>query len=83
MDSHRANDRPGYRCRLGRTSARTCESQHDKTVYVREDELLADLRHLARERLPEVPDDARRTAQYLRGKGIVIVLELVEGAFRW
>jgi site-specific DNA recombinase len=75
MDSHWANNRPGYRCRHGRTSAHTRESQHGNTVYVREDELLADLRHLTREHLPEVRDDARRTAQYLRSKGIVIVCD--------
>lgn len=58
MGSRWANDRPGYRCRHGRTSAHTRESPYGKTVYVREDEVLAELRNLTREHVPEVRDNA-------------------------
>jgi site-specific DNA recombinase len=46
LDAHWVNDRPGYRCRHGRTSTtRACrdKGQQEPYVYVREDELLHDL----------------------------------------
>jgi hypothetical protein len=45
MDSHWVNDRPGYRCRHGHTSATTPgqRNERERSVYVREDELLHDL----------------------------------------
>ena len=45
MDSHWVNDRPGCRCRHGHTSAATAvrPQERERSVYVREDELLHDL----------------------------------------
>ncbi|HEY6798996.1 MAG TPA: recombinase family protein, partial [Kineosporiaceae bacterium] len=47
MDCHWVNDRPGYRCRHGRTTAHISDGAHDgvrpRTLYLREDHLLADL----------------------------------------
>jgi site-specific DNA recombinase len=45
LDSHRVNDRPGYRCRHGYNSAHPTTDREDRerVVYVREDELLDDL----------------------------------------
>ncbi|MBO3751118.1 recombinase family protein [Streptosporangiaceae bacterium NEAU-GS5] len=39
MDSHWANQRPGYRCRHGHTSAKTRTPDQLKNLYVREDRL--------------------------------------------
>ena len=36
MDAHWVNDRPGYRCRHGRTSAKPSATGQPKTVYRRE-----------------------------------------------
>jgi site-specific DNA recombinase len=46
LDAHWVNDRPGYRCRHGQTSATTTgrrKDQQEPYVYVREAELLHDL----------------------------------------
>jgi site-specific DNA recombinase len=45
LDSHWANNRPGYRCRHGQTSAHptTVPDDRQRAVYLREDELLHDL----------------------------------------
>jgi DNA invertase Pin-like site-specific DNA recombinase len=45
LDSHWVNDRPGYRCRHGYTSASPATDRPDRerVIYVREDELLQDL----------------------------------------
>jgi site-specific DNA recombinase len=43
MDSHWVNNRPGYRCRHGHTSTRSAATEHPPYLYIREDELLADL----------------------------------------
>ncbi|MFY1638282.1 recombinase family protein [Solwaraspora sp. WMMB335] len=40
MDAHWVNDRPGYRCRHGHTSAQQRVRGHPKNLYVREDRLL-------------------------------------------
>lgn len=44
MDSHWTNQRAGYRCRHGHTSARPRPAGHPKNVYIRQDHLLAGLR---------------------------------------
>lgn len=41
MDSHWVNDRPGYRCRHGHTSAQSRSDTGPKNLYLREHELLA------------------------------------------
>ncbi|WP_233605792.1 recombinase family protein [Micromonospora sp. Llam0] len=43
MDAHWVNDRPGYRCRHGHTSAQQRVRGHPKNLYVREDHLLDSL----------------------------------------
>jgi site-specific DNA recombinase len=45
LDSHWVNNRPGYRCRHGHTSAHPIDNDVDRerAVYLREDELLQDL----------------------------------------
>ncbi|MEB3371328.1 hypothetical protein [Saccharopolyspora mangrovi] len=68
MDSHWAHNRPGYRCRHGRTSARA-EAPGLKSVYVREEHLLDGLRS----RLPEVSGDDKDVADHLCANGLVIV----------
>jgi hypothetical protein len=44
LESHWVHGRPGYRCRHGHTSAKTASTDHPKTIYLREDDLLASLR---------------------------------------
>lgn len=41
MDAHWVNDRPGYRCRHGHTSAKPADTTRPGNLYVREDEILA------------------------------------------
>ena len=43
MDCHWVNDRPGYRCRHGRTTAHAPDATRPRTLYLREDQLLTDL----------------------------------------
>ncbi|HEU5024098.1 MAG TPA: recombinase family protein [Spirillospora sp.] len=66
MDSHWVNQRPGYRCRHGRTSANPPTPDQPKTLYVREDRLLDVLAdHL------QLPDHDE-TEQHLKTRTIVI-----------
>jgi DNA invertase Pin-like site-specific DNA recombinase len=44
LDSHWVHDRPGYRCRHGRTSAHVFSRTQPKILYVREDHLLESIR---------------------------------------
>jgi site-specific DNA recombinase len=41
MDSHWVHGRPGYRCRHGHTSAKSAPSDRLKTLYLRQDRILA------------------------------------------
>jgi hypothetical protein len=70
LDAHWVNQRPGYRCRHGHSSARTRPPELAKNIYVREDHLLGGLRN----RQPELVglEDAT-VAEDLRAKGLVIV----------
>jgi DNA invertase Pin-like site-specific DNA recombinase len=43
MDGHWVNERPGYRCRHGHTSARTTDPNRLRNLYIREDHVLAAL----------------------------------------
>ncbi|MBB4912720.1 zinc ribbon domain-containing protein [Actinophytocola algeriensis] len=43
MDAHWVNNRAGYRCRHGHTSAQRATSHRAKNLYVREDHILANL----------------------------------------
>lgn len=71
MDAHWVNDRPGYRCRHGHSSARSTNPSRPKNLYIREDhalvrltELLEDLSHGG-----SIPEDL---ARYLRTEQLVI-----------
>ncbi|MFI6326544.1 recombinase family protein [Nonomuraea sp. NPDC050556] len=66
MDAHWVNDRPGYRCRHGHTSARRQSSGSTKFFYVREDRVLA---ALFGDRQPEP------LIAVLRAKGQVVVCD--------
>jgi site-specific DNA recombinase len=43
MDSHWVHGRPGYRCRHGHTSAKPTTPNRPKTLYLREDRILAQI----------------------------------------
>nr|CEL13496.1 Site-specific recombinase [Kibdelosporangium sp. MJ126-NF4]CTQ99181.1 Site-specific recombinase [Kibdelosporangium sp. MJ126-NF4] len=64
------NNRPGYRCRHGHTSARTRPLGLAKNIYVREDRILGELRC----RLPDLAAaDGAELADYLWANGLRIV----------
>ncbi|OXM60507.1 recombinase family protein [Amycolatopsis vastitatis] len=68
MDSHWINDRPGYRCRHGYTSAQPRPATGAKNLYLREDELLARIAtHLHAHGGP-----AHDVAAYLRAQNLTI-----------
>jgi hypothetical protein len=70
MDAHWVNNRPGYRCRHGHTSARTRPPGLPKNTYTREDHLLSGLRN----HLPDlVALDDTGLADHLRATTLVIV----------
>jgi site-specific DNA recombinase len=67
MDSHWVNQRPGYRCRHGHTSAKTRAPDQPNNLYVREDRLLGLLAALLR--LP----DHDEIGPYLKHRHMVVV----------
>jgi site-specific DNA recombinase len=73
MDAHWVNDRPGYRCRHGRTSAQPPANRHPKTLYRREDHLLTEL--AAHLQPGGAGLDSIELARYLRSNGITIVCD--------
>jgi site-specific DNA recombinase len=66
MDAHWVNDRPGYRCRHGYSSAKTWAPARAKNLYVREDRMLA--AHLPGR-------DPSELAQLLRSNDLMIVCD--------
>jgi site-specific DNA recombinase len=78
MDSHRVHQRPGYRCRHGHSSAKPLTPDRPKTLYLREDHILArisqQLDH-ATARNQTVPLDPTELANYLRARGITILCD--------
>jgi hypothetical protein len=74
LDSHWVNNRPGYRCRHGHTSAHPANDHEDRerAVYLREDELLQDLASALRRGSgsPPAPQEVPAT---LRERKITIV----------
>jgi hypothetical protein len=72
MDSHWVHGRPGYRCRHGHTSAHPAAPDRPKTLYLREDRILA-LIGLSIEIEPAQPPDPATLANYLRTQGITIL----------
>ncbi|MFI0470181.1 recombinase zinc beta ribbon domain-containing protein [Saccharopolyspora sp. 5N102] len=78
MDAHWANRRPGYRCRHGHTSSRARAVDQPKSVYVREDHLLAQVTAyltgpLLDGPLPHLGGDAQELARFLRDHDLIIV----------
>jgi site-specific DNA recombinase len=77
LDAHWVNDRPGYRCRHGQTSAASAgrdKDQREPYVYVREDELLHDsATTLTGPSDPPVPID--QIPALLTRRGITIVCD--------
>ena len=71
MDCHWVNDRAGYRCRHGRTSAHAPDQSRPRTLYLREDELLSDLAALA----PGNDSDPQQMAARLRTEEITIICD--------
>jgi hypothetical protein len=73
MDAHWVNDRPGYRCRHGRTSAKPPANSQRKTLYRREDHLLTELAaHIG----PRVAGlDGTELARHLRTNEIAIICD--------
>lgn len=72
MDSHWVHGRPGYRCRHGHTSAKPTPSDRPKTLYLRQDRILA--RIAANFRDSEQLEPAA-LAEDLRAHGITIVCD--------
>jgi hypothetical protein len=73
MDAHWVNDRPGYRCRHGHSSAKRTAVDHPKNLYLREDQALAQL-------ATELSDargsrDPRELARFLRSSQMMIVCD--------
>jgi hypothetical protein len=72
MDSYWARHRPAYRCRHGHSSARPRSLGHPKILYVREDQLLACLRH-HREHPALRNGDPHAVADYLATHSVILV----------
>ena len=72
MDAHWVNNRPGYRCRHGHSSARSSDATRLKNLYIREDHALAKLTELRSglDRGGPTPDDHARR---LRSEELVIM----------
>jgi site-specific DNA recombinase len=67
------NDRPGYRCRHGHTSAKRPTVDHPKNLYLREDHALA---QLATElSLADGSQDPHELARFLRSSQLMIVCD--------
>jgi hypothetical protein len=74
LDSHWVNNRPGYRCRHGQTSAHsaTVHEDRERAVYIREDELLRDLARTL-DRRSGGPLTSEEVPDLLRSRKITIV----------
>ncbi|MEU6264659.1 recombinase family protein [Saccharopolyspora shandongensis] len=73
MDAHWANRRPGYRCRHGHTSSRQRTPDRPKSVYVREDHLLAELASELTNSVLACDGQPEETARLLREHDLIIV----------
>ena len=76
MDSHWAYRHPAYRCRRGHSSARPRTANRPKILYVREDDLLARIRHhrqLHRQHTDLRDAGPQVIAAYLAANNMVIV----------
>jgi site-specific DNA recombinase len=70
MDSHWVHDRPGYRCRHGHTSAKLNASDRPKTLYLRQDRILA---RIAVNLAVSEPLEPAALADSLRTQGLSIL----------
>jgi hypothetical protein len=78
MDSHWAHHRASYRCRHGYNSARTKPVSRPKILYVREDRLLALIRHdrsLRRQHPELLTMEPNAVAAYLDAHNMIIVCD--------
>lgn len=66
MDSHWVHGRPGYCCRHGHTSAKPATTDRPKTLYLREDQILA---HIGANLKDSDPLEPAALIDYLRGSG--------------
>ena len=74
LDSHWVHGRAGYRCRHGYTSSRPRPKGEPKSIYVREDVLLAELSTRLTAALDDwAPPDAAGMAAQLQAAGLTIV----------
>jgi hypothetical protein len=78
MESHWVHHRPGYRCRHGHSSALPATPGRPKTLYLREDHILAriatQLDHVQAHD-QTVPGDPRKLADHLRVHGMTILCD--------
>jgi site-specific DNA recombinase len=72
MDAHWVNDRPGYRCRHGRTSAKPPTTGHPRTCYRRED-ILTELAAQVEPHL--VAPSADEMVRHLRANDLTIICD--------
>jgi len=72
MDSHWVHGRPGYRCRHGHTSAKPATTDRPKTLYLRQDHILA---RVAADLEDLEPLEPATLAESLRAQGITIVCD--------
>jgi DNA invertase Pin-like site-specific DNA recombinase len=74
LHSHWVHGRPGYRCRHGTTSARPKPNDRPRSIYLREDDLVARLVALVGERYPE-PISVEQLARYVRDNHMMIICD--------
>lgn len=79
MDAHWVHGRPGYRCRHGHTSSRSPNTRRTKSLYVREDHVLASLPahvvdlHLEPSEISAPTTDPDQAIVTLRANNLVII----------
>ncbi|MFL6120832.1 recombinase family protein [Actinophytocola sp.] len=72
MDSHWVHGRPGYRCRHGHTTAKLNASDRPKTLYLRQDRILA---RIAVNLAVSEPLEPAALADSLRTQGLTILCD--------
>lgn len=78
MESHWVHHRPGYRCRHGHTSAKPATPDRPKTLYLREDHILARIAlRLDPVGAPDqtAPLDPTELGNYLRAHHVTILCD--------
>ncbi|MEV0703318.1 zinc ribbon domain-containing protein [Saccharopolyspora sp. NPDC050389] len=73
MDAHWANQRPGYRCRHGHTSSQRRTPDQPKSVYVREDHLVAETASAITGLALACGSQPEAVARFLRDHNLIIV----------